>query len=320
MRNHPTSKSLRRKLSANSVWSFSLALCLLWLALSFNGIFAQNTSQPVAPPKSAGLPRAFAQFSAGDVLKQIFDGYDPKTGRVAGIHDLEKKPALVEINKAALWKAQGQDYLVVLVDVPGDDNGLCGNCSTYSFLAVLKKVGNALSLVAKQLTLPSQDAPVEYESLDENQFIQYTGHDDVALDLAPYKLDSRETLIGVRLEHMWLPALDWSTSLALYRIEDGRVREVFREPVVERNYQETQGAGAKAVEKTTSTISFPSINQPAGQKFNDLIINKITVRCPIKETDEDCNSKQEGFRQVKTQFELWRFDGQRYAKIKPVKR
>jgi hypothetical protein len=48
--------------------------------------------------------------------------------------------------------------------------------------------------VAKQLTLPSPGAPVEYESLDQDEVISISGHDNVSLDLAPYKLNSRETL------------------------------------------------------------------------------------------------------------------------------
>jgi hypothetical protein len=85
----------------------------------------------------------------------------------------------------------------VLVGINSDDDssaGLCGNCLGNSFLAVLKKNGAALSLVAKQLTLPSPGAPVEYESLDQDEVISISGHDNVSLDLAPYKLNSRETL------------------------------------------------------------------------------------------------------------------------------
>ena len=155
---------------------FSRFLCLLGLTLLLlsGNASAQTGHEPVALPKSVSLPPSFEQFSPGDVLKRIFNGYDPATGRVSGILNTERKPAFVQIEEAGLWKVQGQDQLVVLVGINSDDDasvGLCGNCIGNSFLAVLKKNGAALSLVAKQLTLPSPGAPVEYESLDQDEVI-----------------------------------------------------------------------------------------------------------------------------------------------------
>ncbi|MCA1592308.1 MAG: hypothetical protein LC754_06590 [Acidobacteria bacterium] len=318
-------RTYRRKNVGDPDGAFSVALCLLGLTflLFSSSSSAQTGEKPTAPSNSAGLPRPFAQFSTSDVLKQISPGYDPATGRMSGIINKERKPALVQIEKTGLWKVQGQDHLVVLVGVIADDDGpagLCGNCLMNSFLAVLKKRGTALSLVARQLTLPTSGAPVEDESLDPNEVIEISGHDNVALDLAPYNLNNRETLIGVRLEHIWLPTSDWSTSLSLYRIEGERLREVFRAPVVERVYPADSDRNGRTVEKTTSTISCAPARQPTNHGFNDLVINKITVRCFNKDRDEDCDSKHEGFRQIRTQTELWQFDGQRYVHAAPLKR
>jgi hypothetical protein len=284
---------------------------------------AQTDDKPIALPKSASLPRRFAQFSTSDVLKQIFTGYEPSTGRVSGILNEKRKPALVQIEDARLWTVRGQDHLVVLINIISDDDasiGLCGNCLTNNFLAVLKKNGDDLSLVARQLTLPSSGAPVEYEALDQNEVIGISGHDNVSLDLAPYKLNNRETLIGFRREHIWLPTSDWSTSLSLYRIEGGRLREVFNAPVVERMYPAASDHGRRIVDKTISTISLAPSSRPTNERFNDLVINKITVECFDENNDDDCNSKHEEVRQVKTQTELWRFDGQRYVQAAPIKR
>lgn len=304
---------------------FSLALCLLALTflLLSNSASAQTSDQPTAPPKSASLPRPFAQFSASDVLKQISAGYDPATGRMSGILNKDRKPALVTIDMAGLWKVQGQDHLVVLIGITYEDEGptgLCGNCLMNSFLAVLKKNGAALSLVARQLTLPSSGAPVEYESLNQDEVITITGHDNVSFDLAPYKLNSRETLIGFRSEHIWLPTLDWSTSLSLYRIEGERLREVFHEPVVERGYPAASDHGRRIVDKTISTISFAPASQLTNKRFNDLVINKTTTECFNADGDADCDSRHEGFRRIRTQTELWQFDGQRYVHATPIKR
>lgn len=309
--------STRRKYFADFALIVFVASCLLGITLFSENIYAQIAGQQVASPKPAGLPRAFASFTASDVLDRIFDDYDADTGRVASIHNLEGKPALVEINKAALWKVQGQDRLVVLVDIESDDTftGLCGNCFANNFLAVLEKKGTALSLMAKQLTLKANGAPVEYESLDEEQLIQYSGHGDISLDLAPYKINERETLIGVRVEYIWLPTFDWSTSLSLYQIENGGLKKVFNEPVIERRYADAEDEnGVRAVEKTTSVISLSPANPPGIQKFNNLVVNKTLVRCTNKFIDEDCNAKRPGFRRLGTQTEMWRFDGRRYVR------
>ncbi len=302
----------------------SAAFCFLGLTLLFgsSGANAQTSEQGIGATKSVSLPRPFAQFSAADVLKQITSSYDPATGRMSRILNEDGKPAIVQIEEAKPWKAQGQDHLVVLISVSEEDNpsGLCGGCLMNGFLAVLKKNGNALSLVAKQLTLPASGA-VKYESLNQDELITITGHDNVALDLAPYRLNDRETLIGFRLEHIWLPTSDWSTSLSLYLIEAGRLKEVFRELVVERVYPTDPDRGSKAgprvVDKTTSTISFVPASHPTRNGFNDLVIRKTTARCLNK--DDDCTPKHDGFRETGTQTELWKFDGLRYVQATPRK-
>jgi len=304
--------------------AFSVALCFLGLTLllSSNGASAQSGAKPTAPPKSASLPRPFARFSTSDVLKQISAGYDPATGRMSGILNQERKPALVTIDMTGLWRVQGQDHLVVLIGISYEDEptGLCGNCLTNSFLAVVKKNGTALSLVARQLTVPSSEAPVEYESLNPEELITIGGHDNVSFDLAPYKLNNRETLIGFRLEHIWLPTSDWSTSLSLYRIEGERLREVFHEPVVERMYPAASDHGRRIVDKIISTMSFAPARWLTNKRFNDLVINKTTTECFNADNDDDCDSKHEGFRRIKTQTERWQFDGRRYVRATPIKR
>jgi hypothetical protein len=307
----------------NRVCSRFLCLLGLTLLLLSSSVSAQTGNEPVALPKSVSLPRSFEQFSPGDVLKLIINGYDPATGRVFGILNTERKPAFVQIEEAGLWKVQGQNHLVVLVDINSDDDpsaGLCGNCIGNSFLAVLKKNGAVLSLVAKQLTLPSPGAPVEYESLDQDEVISISGHDNVSLDLAPYKLNSRETLIGFRQEHIWLPTSDWSTRLTLYRIEGERLSEVFSEMVVERAYPAASDHGRRIIDKTVSTISLAPPARPAGGGFNEMVVKQSTVECSDENNDDDCDSKHEDLRPLKTRTEVWRFDGRRYVRAPPTKR
>lgn len=325
MKNRFTEACRRRKNIEvlNGVCSGFLCLLGLTLLLLSSSASAQTGDEHVALPTSVSLPRSFAQFSPGDVLKRIFTGYDPATGRVSGILNTERKPAFVQIEEAGLWKVQGQDHLVVLVGINPDDDasaGLCGNCIANSFLAVLKKNGAALSLVAKQLTLPSPGASVEYESLDQDEVISISGHDNVSLDLAPYKLNSRETLIGFRQEHIWLPTSDWSTRLTLYRIEGERLSEVFSDVVVERVYPAASDHGRRIIDKTVSTISLAPPARPAGGGFNEMVVTKTTVECFDENNDEDCDPKHEAIRPVKTRTEVWRFDEQRYVRASPTRR
>jgi hypothetical protein len=109
-------------------------VCSLLLLSFFRIDFAQSSNETVALPKHASLPTPFSRFSAHDVLKQIFESYDPATGRVSNILNSDLKPTLAQIDEAKLWKANGREYLVVLVELAADDyqfleGGLCGNCA-----------------------------------------------------------------------------------------------------------------------------------------------------------------------------------------------
>ena len=297
-----------------------LALILLILKISFLAqVFglAQDKSERANPPKSESLPRAFSRFSAGEVLKQIFDGYDASVGRVSTILNEDKKPALVRINEAKLWRAQGQEHLVVIVELSANDyqfneGGLCGGCATYAILAVLKKEGDNLALVAKQTPRPSSVLPSDGALDDPYGPMLQTGHSGLYLDLAPYKLNARETLIGVRLEHMWIPALAHSTALQLYRIEGQRLREVFSELVVDRDYPDEQRGKGQTVVKTISKLA----PVPSSKQYHDLVINKTTFRCSDKNDDWDCDFRDEAVRRIGSQRELWRFDGERYSQAR----
>src|SRR5437879_3305423 len=101
--------------------------------------FAQGAQEAESPPRSARLPGAFSRFSAAQALKQIFPDYDPRTGRVTCIPD-----SLVRIDQAKLWKAQGEERLIVLVEI-GEEHSIgpdmCGSCAAYGLLAVLKQKG-----------------------------------------------------------------------------------------------------------------------------------------------------------------------------------
>jgi hypothetical protein len=291
----------------------ALALVLVAAACAF----AREDEAP--RPTHAKLPRQFANFSADDVLGRVFDGYDPRTGRVAGLLNDEKKPTLARIREARAWNARGREQLVVLVDLARSDydfQDLCGNCAMQSLLAVLNREGTMLSLVARQDVPASSDfeeaSPASNESPPDEPFAPFiiSGHDtSVRLDLAPYRLSNGETLLGIRREHMWLPAQDYSTSLALYRVEGARLREVLYAQVVERDYQRDTLKGSPLL-KTTSLVS----TRNNGGEFYDLFLEKTTVRCVIPDDDADCGPSRGTASVVKSMTEVWSFDGKSFQR------
>lgn len=274
-----------------------------------------NAQDDAPRPRHAPLPRQFADFKAEDVLGRVFESYDSKTGRVASMLNGEQRPTLVRISEARAWNALGRENLVVLVSIAGDDYNfadLCGNCAMYELLAVLRREGSELTLVARQdvpaSSVAGEDNP-EGDASDE-AFAPFfvSGHDpSVKLDLAPYCFNQRETLLGIRREHMWLPARDYTTDLTLYRVEGARLRQVFAAPVVEREYPQELGKNMPVL-KTTSTLS----PYAGGSNFNDLVIEKTTVRCTDTNDDADCTQTREPARVVKKTAELWSFDGKSF--------
>jgi hypothetical protein len=285
---------------------------------------AQDDEAP--RPAHAKLPRQFAAFSADDVLGRVFDGYDPRTGRVVGLLNDEKKPTPVRIREAREWNARGREQLVVLIDLAGGDydfQDLCGNCAMQSLLAVLKREGPRLSLVARQdapASSGSEDAsPVSGEPPPDDSFGPFliSGHDtSVRLDLAPYRLSGGETLLGIRREHIWLPAQDYSTDLSLYRVEGARLRQVFYERVVGRDFKGGVYKGSPLL-KTTSLVS---TRPTGGGEFYDLFIEKTTVRCVIPDDDSDCGPPRTPARVVERATEVWSFDGKSFRRANAPRR
>jgi hypothetical protein len=262
-------------------------------------------AQPAAQaevPRSAPLPPAFSGFSAGDVLARVFDGYDRNTGRVASILNEEKNPAHVSIKEAMAWRVAGQAQA---------DGTVCGNCAAYRLLAVLTVQDTALTLVARGRPpkTSSGDDPVD-DNDDDAIFV--TGHSRLSLDLAPYRLSGTEMLIGLRSEHMWIPARTFTETLELYRIEGQRLRSVFTGVVADRKYPDDLDGGPVPIVKTASTVA----SVPSKQPFNDLRITTTVVRCIDRNEDWDCKARDEPLRRTRTTSALWRFDGKEFTLVK----
>lgn len=284
-----------------------LLLCSVLLLVFFriSGL-AQSINETLAPPKHAGLPPPFSRFSAHDVLKHIFDSYDPASGRVANILNSAQKPTLVQIDEAKLWRTDGREYLAVLVELAADDyqfseGGLCGNCSAYVILAVLKNEAGRLSLVAKQTPPASSVVDDSVTPFNPYEPSMIGGHSSLSLDLAPYSLSKREVLVSVR-DELTVMGSD-TVSLALYRIDGPRLREVLRVSLVDK-----RSTGDGPIRKTISTLSpLPRISG-----FYDYAINKTIIICADRNDDLDCDLKRDRIKQLRRQKELWRFNGEKF--------
>lgn len=284
-----------------------LTITLACFALSY----AQQVKSAGGSPDDVRLPRIFSKFSKDDVFAAVFSDFDRLTGRVPYILNEQKQPSLVRLNQARLWKSGGQDYLVVMIDIGGYDErfgilGLCGNCTSVSPLAVLRVVDGRFELVAKQDGSLFQTGHAEDHTTGFRPFT-YTGHDfDVSFDLAPYRLNDREMLIGVRYQHMWIPANSFSTTLLLYRIEGSRIRTVFEGLVVDRSWHNGPARRLK-MEKTTSVL----MSVPTKGLFNQLVAVRKTHKCFADWDTYDCV----GGTLLKTYRDTWQFDGTRFVKI-----
>ena len=273
--------------------------------------------------QEAKLPIDFRSFTNGDVLQAIFTDYDGKTGRVASILNDENKPALVRIDQAKPWRVGRQANLVVLVELAGIDEqfdeeyGLCGGCVAYAMLAVVKREGNRLALIAKQRApasaVISDEEPTEdSKEVPFNPFdaVMFSGHDELSLDLAPFRLNSKETLIGLRSDHSWMG--DRSTNLSLYRIKGAELKEVFSEFVVDWEYPNKNKSIGSLVLKTVSVISTPT----ATTGYRPLLIRKTKYRCIDRDDDGDCGPHDGTILTLKSTRERWNFDGEKYKQAK----
>jgi hypothetical protein len=280
----------------------------LTLLLLMGGIgCAQTVDRPDDSHKPIQLPGVYSKFSEADVLQKIFEGYDPATQRDSTIRNSENQPTKVSILEAKIWRPATDEYLVVLTTLAGSSEVLCGNCTMDTPLAVLKADGPRLSLIAKQSFPRSYltDEPIS----EIFGALSYDGHESIALDLAPYHLTDGETLIGVRIEHMWLPAPIYETNLLLFRVENQRLRKVFQTTVVDRKYPNAHKGGPQTILKTNSKLS----TVPRGGQFFDLLVKKATFKC-LENDEGDCDPKTVPGKPVKTQTEVWRFDGERFTR------
>jgi hypothetical protein len=255
------------------------------------------------------LPAPFSGFSKNDVFAAVFPDFDRSTGRIPHILNAQHQASLVRLDQARLWRSGRQSYLVAMMNIGEygeyfERSGLCGNCAAASPIVVLRTVNGHLKLVAKQnddfyLSRNGEDHSTAYDAFS------YAGHDnEISFDLAPYRLNSEELLIGVRYQHMWIPATSFSTTVILYRVEGSRIRKVFENLVVDRSW--TNGPAQRfKMEKTNSILK---LIRTKGL-YNRLVTVKKTRKCIANLDTYDCT----GGTPIKTISETWEFDGERFV-------
>jgi hypothetical protein len=264
---------------------------------------AAQATEPDLPRESVELPASFT-VSASQVLARLFPDYIAASGRVPSIRDEDEKAAKVWIGEAKQWK---RDHLVLVLRIAADaseaESGLCGGCLGHALLAVVKRQGDSLAVVAMG------QPPKSLDSNEPDDVIGFSGHSSIALDLAPYSINKEETLIGLRNDHIWREIR--SEGLSLYRIEGGRLQSVFHTEVADFD-SPSYDQLPRVVIKTTAIVA----PVPSSRKVYDLRVTRTVNRCSDRNDDDDCNAKDEPVRRVRTTTELWRFDGTEYQLVK----
>lgn len=253
-----------------------------------------NSTDEDLPPESVKMPNGFEQFSSTDILRRIFVDYDVVTGKK---NKTSKNNLRVMLVDAKNWKTQNEQTLLVLIGLehePGYFDRMepgvffCGSCEYGLGIAVLQKTAGTINLIA-------------YSEMDGLQSMSYHGYS--YFDLAPYKLNNQEGLIGLR---QTASGSEYTNdSLILFRIENKILKKVF-ERSMSQIYAAADGYhGSKLI----------LLLSPNAQGTNDFIIKgkMIVSDFPIDTPDY---IEEEHIISEETIREVWRFDGIEYKKIK----
>jgi hypothetical protein len=200
----------------------------------------------------------------------------------------------VSILEARPWYANGIPYLVVAVARQTDEDvrlrDLCGACWERFAIAVLAEREGTLHLVART----HDDGPTEAELGGVGAFLSVKGDGTASLDLAPYRLSSSATLIGVR--NTWsATGGTFRTTLVLFRIAGEELQAVANIEV---------GGGTFWPTKTLdSTVAVARGQGP----YYDL---RVLTR--------HYDDSRPGSKPASSDLTIFRFDGSRYRRLSAV--
>lgn len=173
-------------------------------------------------PQTTRLPPPLTHFTGQDALAAIFPSYRIGHSAIREIPSDDAGSTHVGFAEAKPWRANGGNFVIVRFEIGTFRKygiKLCFPCLEEDGLAVLDERAGRMHVVAQA-----------YGNNDTAPIIQ-AGIDDVWLDLAPYRFDARETLIGVRQIHTSGPGAELEEMLSLFRVIGSRLVTVGRLPL-----------------------------------------------------------------------------------------
>jgi hypothetical protein len=281
----------------------AIAVAIFYLAFETLPARADWNGTPLS--RSSTLPAPFSFATASDALAVAYPSYERSSGIARELRATEGDAAHVSVLEARPWYAGGRRYLVVAIARQTDDQArrtdLCGGCWECFAVAVLAAHNGTLRLVART----HDDGPTEADTAPGrvDAGLSVKGDGIASLDLAPYHLSSRETLVGVR-NTVSITGGNFGTMLALFRIVGTDLKAVANIAV---------GGGTDEPTETLGHATVSVINRPGS--YNDLRVLTRHYDYAAKDGSGWSEEPKPGTTPVDTDLSTFRFDGTRFHEI-----
>jgi hypothetical protein len=259
---------------------------------------------------SSRMPAPFSFATADDALAATYPSYVRSLGIARELRTTDGNAAHVSILEAAPWYSGGKPFLVVAVarqtSAEVREGFLCGGCWERFAVAVLAERDNALHLVART----HDDGPTEADPVPGGvePDLSFKGDGETSLDLAPYRLSRRETLIGLR--NTWsVTGGSFSTTLVLFRIVGNDLKGVAEIPIA---------GGTEVPEKTLDHGTV--LVTPGPGPYDDLRVITRHWNATSGLGDEYYYDLIPSVKPAGSDVSTFRFDGVRFKQIAAAKR
>jgi len=255
-------------------------LIFLFVIINSGATFAETgkkapkKTRPVFP-KLTQLPSPFNRWNICDLALRLYPNYTCNSGRL-------DETNVGSVETVSIWNEQGKKHLLALF---------------VKFEAGDKSESSGKSVDIALFDIKDNDIKMVAFSKD---VISYREYGSSYFDLAPYKLNSNETAVGVRAN----PGISGGGSeeeiLYLFRINGNKFQQIFTRIMFDTEYY-------GGYENLSNKLHTKSILQivPQSSGMNDFKI--ITRYYRINDADQDENDI------VKTASELWRWDQNKQA-------
>jgi hypothetical protein len=282
-----------------------VAIVVAVLSFSLEAVTARAGWDGTPLSRSSALPAPFSFATASDALAATYPSYVRSLGIARALRTTDGDAAHLSILEARPWYAGGRPYLVVAIARQTDDQAartdLCGGCWERFAIAVLaKRDGSRLRLVART----HDDGPTEADPVpgEVDADLSVKGDGVASLDLAPYHLSNRETLIGVR-NTVSITGGNFGTRLALFRIVGDDLKAVANIRAGDVTYQPT-----RTMSNATIVVAGKS------GTYNELHV--LTRHYDDIPTGLDYSLEPApGSKPVASEVSTFRFDGTRFHEI-----